>query len=227
MVIGLGSVGMRVVEGLRARGCDVAVVERDEHNRYIAQARSLGVPVVIGDATLAPTLEAVNVSAAAGVAVMTSDDLANVETGLAVRDELGERWASTPVVLRVFDRALGRRLRGQLRLQPRVVDRRRSRRRGSWARRSASACCRPSTSATSRSSSPASRVRDRRRARRSLRCASVGARIRVIAIRRAAEAGRLEHPPRRDTRFEGGDEAFLVGPYEELLHVVRRERATA
>jgi hypothetical protein len=55
---------------------------------------------------------------------------------------------------------------------------------------------------------------------------------RVVALRRAAgrggvhpEAAPLEHPPRRDTRFAAGDEAFLVGPDEELLEVLARSRA--
>jgi hypothetical protein len=57
-------------------------------------------------------------------------------------------------------------------------------------------------------------------------------RTRVVALRRAAgrggagpEAVPLEHPPRRDTRFAAGDEAFLVGPDEELLEVLARSRA--
>ena len=41
--------------------------------------------------------------------------------------------------------------------------------------------------------------------------------------RRAADGGRLEHPPRRDTRFVADDVAYLVGPYEELLAVLRRD----
>ena len=52
----------------------------------------------------------------------------------------------------------------------------------------------------------------------------LGARTRVIALQRAAEGGRLEHPPRRGTRFAGGDQAYLLGPYEELLAVLRRDR---
>ena len=35
--------------------------------------------------------------------MLTSDDLANLETGLAVRDQLGSRWREVPVVLRIFD----------------------------------------------------------------------------------------------------------------------------
>jgi Trk K+ transport system NAD-binding subunit len=52
----------------------------------------------------------------------------------------------------------------------------------------------------------------------------LAARTRVLAIRRAADKAILEHPPRRSTRFEPDDEAFLIGPYEELLTVLRRDR---
>ena len=51
----------------------------------------------------------------------------------------------------------------------------------------------------------------------------LSARTRVIAIRRRGRAEALEYPPRRDTRFDGGDQAYLVGPYEELLQVLRRD----
>jgi Trk K+ transport system NAD-binding subunit len=51
----------------------------------------------------------------------------------------------------------------------------------------------------------------------------LSARTRVVAIGRAAEEGRLEHPPRRGTRFRAGDQASLLGPYEELLQVLRRD----
>jgi len=106
-VIGLGSVGLRVVEQLAAAGSEIVVVEKDEHNRHLGQARALGVPVVIADATLPQVLESVRLASASAVAVLTSDDLANLETGLAVRDQL---WSplgeTTPVVLRIFDSQL-------------------------------------------------------------------------------------------------------------------------
>ena len=47
---------------------------------------------------------------------------------------------------------------------------------------------------------------------------------RVIALSRASAGGVLEHPPRRGTRFAGGDEAYLLGPYDELLRVLRRDQ---
>jgi hypothetical protein len=34
----------------------------------------------------------------------------------------------------------------------------------------------------------------------------------------------LEHPPRRGTRFAGGDQAYVLGPYEELLSVLQRDQ---
>ena len=49
------------------------------------------------------------------------------------------------------------------------------------------------------------------------------AQTRVIALSRAADGGRLEHPPRRDTRFAPGDQAYVLGPYEELLRVLRHQ----
>ncbi len=52
----------------------------------------------------------------------------------------------------------------------------------------------------------------------------LSARTRVLAIRRAADEQLLEHPPRRGTRFRAGDHAYLIGPYEELLAVLRQDR---
>ncbi len=34
----------------------------------------------------------------------------------------------------------------------------------------------------------------------------------------------MEHPLHRATRFEAGDLAYLIGPYEELLGVLRQAR---
>ena len=121
VVVGLGSVGIRVVEGLLAEGRQVVVVERDDSNRYLDRARALGVPVVIGDATQRQTHTMVNLADASAVAILTSDDLTNIETGLAVRESLGDRWEEVPVVLRVFDRAPGPDDGAELRFPPRPV----------------------------------------------------------------------------------------------------------
>jgi Trk K+ transport system NAD-binding subunit len=109
IVVGLGAMGIRVVEGLLAVGRTVVVVERDPSNRYMARARSLGVPVVIGDATTRTVLNQAGLQHATAIAAMTSSDLANVETALVSRSmsaEHLERTAPLRVVVRVFDTAL-------------------------------------------------------------------------------------------------------------------------
>ena len=108
VVVGLGAVGVRVVEGLVAEGRRVVVVERDD-----ATATSTG-PGPCGCRWSSPTppsarpTTSVNLAEASAVAVLTSADLTNIETGLAVRESLGTGGTRCPVVLRVFDRELAR-----------------------------------------------------------------------------------------------------------------------
>jgi len=221
VVIGLGSVGIRVLEGLQAQGREVVVVERNENNRFLNQARALGAPVLIADSTQRQTLEDANVHSAAAVAVLTSDDLTNIETGLAVRDYLGERWTGVPVVLRVFDRELGHTVEHHFDF--RHV-------------RSTSAIAAPrfvgaalgldilgsfdvgeQAFLVGRLTVAPGRGLD------GLAMVDLPAQTRVLALSRTADGGRLEHPPRRDTRFAPGDQAYVLGPYEELLRVLRHQ----
>jgi Trk K+ transport system NAD-binding subunit len=109
IVVGLGAMGIRVVEGLLAVGRDVVIIERDPSGRYLARARSLGVPVVVGDATTRTVLNQAGLPHATAIAAMTSSDLANVETALVARSmsaEHRERTSPLRVVVRVFDTAL-------------------------------------------------------------------------------------------------------------------------
>ena len=55
--------------------------------------------------------------------------------------------------------------------------------------------------------------------------ADLSARVRVFALRRSSGASALEHPPRGDSVFEPGDEAFLIGPHEELVDILQRDQA--
>jgi Trk K+ transport system NAD-binding subunit len=222
ILIGLGSVGLRVLEGLRAERRDVVVLERDDDNRYLAAARAMGVPVIIGDSTLHQNLHAANLETASAIAVLTSNDLANIETGLAVDDLLGERHTDVPVVLRVFDRQLAATI--EKNFEFRNV-------------RSTSALAAPwfVGAALGLKILNTFYVEDQPFLVGMLTVTAGGgltgrpmsdlsAQIRVIAIARTRNPDALEHPPRRDTRFEPGDQAYLVGPYEELLRVLRHER---
>ena len=113
IVVGLGSFGSRVISDLTAAGYDVAVIELDENNRYLSTAAELEVPVIFGDATLRQTLAAARVDTARAVAVLTHDDMTNIETGIVLREMLGPRVMpkvirpDVPIVLRIYDRALG------------------------------------------------------------------------------------------------------------------------
>jgi Trk K+ transport system NAD-binding subunit len=222
VMVGLGAVGMRVLDGLRRQGRDVVVVERDEGNRYLNQVRQMGVPLVLGDSTLGQTLDSVNLATAASVAIVTSDDMTNIETGLAVRDRLGQRWLDVPVILRVFDRDLGSRLEDSFGF------------RHVWSTVALAAPwfvgaalglevlfsfyvgSHPFLIAKLRVGAGGGLA--------GLAMSELSVNVRVIAIGRRANDYELEHPPRRDTRFAAGDEAYLAGPYEELLSVLKRER---
>jgi Trk K+ transport system NAD-binding subunit len=114
VVVGLSGLGMRVVTDLVAAGHDVAVIEINENNRFLSAAAELDVPVIFGDATLLQTLESARVDRARAVAVLTRDDMINIETGIVVAEMLGprvmpkvNRRADVSLVLRVYDRALG------------------------------------------------------------------------------------------------------------------------
>jgi Trk K+ transport system NAD-binding subunit len=222
LVIGLGTIGLRVVRKLHDLGREVAVIEKDEHNRHLGQVRALRVPVMIADATLPEVLASARLAAASAVAVLTSDDLANLETGLAVRDQLGSRWREVPVVLRIFDPQLAHSVKETF---------------GFRNVRSTAALAAPwfvgaalgldvlSTFYAGDEPLLVARLTvTPGGGLHGLQMHELAARTRVLALRRAADRAVLEHPPRRATRFEPADEAYLIGPYDELLTVLRRDR---
>jgi Trk K+ transport system NAD-binding subunit len=178
-------------------------------------------------------LDSVHLTHAKAVAVLTSDDLVNIETGLAVRDLLG-RESAIPLVLRLFDNRLARTLQGGF---------------GFGSVRSTAALAAPwfVGAALGLDVIGTFYVAETPMLVASLRITAGGgldglamvdlaARTRVVALSRAAEEltaahassaptfSELEYPPRRDTRFSAGDVAYLVGTYEELLQVLRNNQ---
>jgi Trk K+ transport system NAD-binding subunit len=219
VVVGAGSVGVAVVQGLREHDADVVVVEADEQNRFLSQLRGQHVPVVVADATLPDTWSAVGIDEASAVAIMTSDDLANIETALAVRDRLGERWDRVPVVLRLFDRHLETTVSDSF---------------GFRNVRSPSALAAPwfvgaalgmdviQTLYVGGSPMLVARWQigpdlD------GTPMLSLPSNVRVVALTRAA--GEVVNLPRRDTTLRDGDLATLIGPYAELLGLLRGQTA--
>ena len=222
LVIGLGTIGLRVVRKLHEAGRQVVVIEKDEHNRHLSQVRANDVPVMIADATLPEVLTSARLAAASAVAVLTSDDLANLDTGLAVRDQLGPRWREVPVVLRIFDPQLAhsvketfgfRNVRSTAALA------------APWFVGAALGLDVPSTFYVGDEPLLVARLTvTPGGGLEGLQMHELAVRTRVLALRRAADRSVLEHPPRRATRFEPADEVYIIGPYDELLSVLRRDR---
>jgi Trk K+ transport system NAD-binding subunit len=225
IVVGLSELGIRVVTDLVRTGHDVAVIERDEDNRFLSMARQLDVPVIFGDATLLQTLESARVDRARAVAVVTRDDMINIETGIILSEMLGprvlpevNRLAEVPLVLRVYDRALGfavaqrfgfENVRSSVELA------------APWFIGAASGLEVLGTFSVGQSSfmvgamrvAPGSELDG-------LTMSDLSTQIRVIAFTR--QDAPVELRPRRSHRLRAGDTVYLVGPYRELLGTLRR-----
>ena len=105
VLCGLGRVGWRVVEWLRAAGQTVAIVDTHPPED---DPRLAGLTVVKGDCRRPDVLERAGVRSARGVVIVTSDDLVNVSAALLVR----QLNPTTRVVVRMFNQNLLARLGG-------------------------------------------------------------------------------------------------------------------
>lgn len=224
VVVGLGSFGSRVAADLTAAGYAVVVIEFDENNRYLEAAAELGVPVIFGDATLRETLLAARVDTARAVAVLTHDDMTNIETGIVLREMLSPRVMpevvrrDVPIVLRIYDHALGSA----------VADRF-----GFHAVRSTVELAAPwfigaamglQVLGTFSVGQRYFMVGGMHVAEGSeldgLRMFELSTQTRVIAITRDDSPVQLH--PRRDARLRAGDTVYVVGPYRELMATLRK-----
>ncbi|WP_082972738.1 NAD-binding protein [Mycobacterium sp. E2497] len=225
IVVGLSALGVRVVADLTEAGYDVAVIERDPNNQFLSTAADLDVPVIFGDATLRPTLEAARVDTARAVAVLTRDDMVNIETGIVVREMLGpqpafagNRWGKVPLVLRVYDHDLGsavaqrfgfENVRSTVELA------------APWFIGAAMGLQVLGTfSVGNRSFLIGGMYVQAGSELDGLQMFEVSTQTRVIAVTREDAPVRLH--PRRDSRLSAGDTVYLVGPYRELIATLRK-----
>jgi Trk K+ transport system NAD-binding subunit len=224
IVVGLGSFGIRVVGDLHAAGYEVAVIERDENNRFLASAAELDVPVIFGDATLRQTLELAGLEHARAVAVLTQDDMVNIETGIVLREMLGPRVMpelirpDVPLVLRVFDRTLGAAVAQRFDFENvlSTVDLA-----APWFIGAAMGLQVLGTFSIEQRSFMVGGMRVAAGSELDgLLMFDLSTQTRVIAIIRPDVPVNLH--PRRDTRLCGGDTVYLVGPYRELLATLRK-----
>jgi Trk K+ transport system NAD-binding subunit len=224
IVVGLGSFGIRVVSDLKSAGYEVVVIETNDENRYLSAADSLDVPVIFGDATLRQTLEAARINEARAVAVLTQDDMVNVEIGIVLKELLGPRWKrrgkepGVPVVLRVYDRALGAAVAhrfgfANVRSTVELAT--------PWFIGAAMGLEVIGTFSVGQRSFMVGGVRvDPGSELDGLRMLEISTHTRVIAISRSD--GEFMLHPRRDAQLNAGDTAYLVGPYRELLDTLRK-----
>jgi Trk K+ transport system NAD-binding subunit len=225
IVVGLSVLGIRVVSDLTAAGYDVAVIERDENNRFLSSAAELDVPVIFGDATLRHTLESARIDRARAVAVLTRDDMVNIETGIVLREMLGprvwpavNRWRDVPLVLRVYDRELGfavaerfdfQNVRSTVELA------------APWFIGAAMGLQVLGTFSVGQHAFVVGGMHVEAGSELDgLRMFELSTQTRVIAITRQDAPVQLH--PRRDARLRAGDTVYLVGPYQELLATLRK-----
>lgn len=180
--------------------------------------------MIFGDATLRPTLDAARLADSSAVAVMTSNDMVNIETAIAIRDLFGARWASgasVPVVTRVFDRALGRTIARRFGFQNVQSTEELT---APWFVGAALGLDVLGSFSVAAQTFMVSRLTvEPGSGLAGMAMNELSANTRVVALTHQ-QTGRTEHPPRRGTRFQAGDLAYLVGPYEELLGVLRTAR---
>jgi Trk K+ transport system NAD-binding subunit len=217
VVVGLGSVGIRVVSDLTAAGYDVLVIEQDENNRFLPIAAELDVPVIFGDPTMRQTLESARVDRARGVAVVTHHDMKNIGTGIVLLEILGSD-TKVPIVMRVQGRALAAAVNRQFGFENvrSIVDLA-----APWFIGAAMGLQVLGTFwVGQRSFMVGGMLVSAGSALDGLRMADLSTEVRVIAI--IGPDGPVSLRPRRDARLKAGDTAYLIGPYRELIATLRK-----
>jgi Trk K+ transport system NAD-binding subunit len=224
VVVGLGSVGIRVVGELAAAGYDVAVIEQDEDNPLLPVAAELDVPVIFGDATMEQTLESACIDRAGAVAMLTQDDMVNIETGIVQREMYGPavqpalNRPEVPLVLRVYDRELGfavaqrfgfESVRSTVELA------------APWFIGAAMGLEVLDTFSVGQSTyMVGARHIDAGSELDGSQMFEKSTQTRVMAVTR--EDAPVQLHPRRGARLRAGDTAYVVGPYRELLDTLRK-----
>src|SRR6201998_4092891 len=224
VVVGLGSFGIRVVSDLYAAGYDVAVIERDVDNRFLSIVADLDVPVIFGDATLRQTLESARVDVARAVAVLTQDDMVNIETGIVLGEMFGPRpmpdvvRPEVPIVMRVYDQKVGAAVAQRFEF---AYVRSTVELATPWFIGAAMGLQVLTTFSVGQRSFMVGAVKIEAGSELDgIRMFEMSNQTRVFAITRDDAPVKLH--PRRDARLAAGDTAYIVGPYRELLDMLRK-----
>lgn len=110
ILCGLGHVGQRIAQLLRALDVDVTVVTLASRDAWRHRAEAAGAVIIDGDARDEATLRRAGIESASALIVATQEDVVNIEVSLdALRIVPG-----LPVVTRLFDQRLAEQLEGSL-----------------------------------------------------------------------------------------------------------------
>jgi voltage-gated potassium channel Kch len=104
VMCGLGSyVGIAFLRHLREKRIPVVVIELDATNPNIGLCRSLGVPVIVGDAQRLKTLQAAGAHRASRVLAVSADDAVNTQIVATWREVPGRRAHQPGCLARISD----------------------------------------------------------------------------------------------------------------------------
>ena len=108
VVVGVGKVGYGVIQGLVERREAVVAIDQSSDAPLLDLVFEMGVPVIRGNGRHDKVLIEAGVPRARAVILACSDDLTNLDAGLAARD----LNPSARIVLRLFDESLARKISG-------------------------------------------------------------------------------------------------------------------
>ena len=106
IVVGIGHTGMRIVRELTQMGFEVVAVDLGVSKEAHEALHDIDVPLIAGDGRQAQALDAAGLGRATAVVVATSDDHANLEVTMRVRDMNPD----VRVVTRLWDRQLAQQI---------------------------------------------------------------------------------------------------------------------
>lgn len=110
IIAGLGHLGYRIYEQLRDANVDVVIVDTDDDNPFVLQAKADGAAVLIRDMQEDQSLIDAGVQHARAIIIATNKDMANLEAALDAR----RMNPNIRVVMRLFDQRIAEKIRGAL-----------------------------------------------------------------------------------------------------------------
>jgi Trk K+ transport system NAD-binding subunit len=99
VLVGLGTVGTRVMRQLTDLGLEVVAIDRRSDAYGARIAEWLGVPLIIGDAGREEALQSASIDSCKALVVLSTDDVTNLKAALQARSARPD----LRVVLRLFD----------------------------------------------------------------------------------------------------------------------------